>query len=218
MGTNRGLDRSVLLLLVIVIVSIGLFFYRIDRSMRSLARPLQQLQERFEKGVNPNPTPTIVAEPVAIVRQVRSLSRLETACYTVEQVITAETKQGAFSFLVGDRLILIAHGKVIAGIDLRKLDEDDVIVGKDDTVNITLPEAEVFVTTLDTEKTRVYRRETGVFGMSVDLETDARQAAEEKILNAALEDGILEMAQNDAKSYVRSLILSLGFERVRVKY
>ena len=35
-----------------------------------------------------------------------------------------------------------------------------------------------------------------------------------EILNAALEDGILETAQRNAETYVRQLILSLGFSEV----
>jgi hypothetical protein len=52
--------------------------------------------------------------------------------------------------------------------------------------------------------------------MKVDLETEARQAAEEEILKAALEDGILDMAQANAESYIRHLILTLGFKEVHV--
>jgi len=50
--------------------------------------------------------------------------------------------------------------------------------------------------------------------MNPALETEARQAAEEEILDAALEEGILEMAQQNAETYVRGLILALGFREV----
>ena len=50
--------------------------------------------------------------------------------------------------------------------------------------------------------------------MNPTLETAARQAAEEEILKAALEDGILEMAQRNAETYVRNLILTLGFSEI----
>jgi len=38
--------------------------------------------------------------------------------------------------------------------------------------------------------------------------------AEKEILNAAVEDGILDFAQENAETYVTRLILSLGFEKV----
>ena len=54
------------------------------------------------------------------------------------------------------------------------------------------PPAEVFIATLDNQKSYVYDRETGIFTKGVnDLETLARQAAEQEILKAAMEDGIL---------------------------
>jgi hypothetical protein len=80
-----------------------------------------------------------------------------------------------------------------------------------------VPEAEIFVTALSSEQSYVFHRDTGVMGMNVDLETEARQVAEEEIRNAALEDGILDMAQENAETYLRHLILALGFEEVHVR-
>jgi hypothetical protein len=157
-----------------------------------------------------------VPDPVTIIREVRGLSRLETASYTVEKIITAESQQGPFAFLFGDRLILVAHGQVIAGVDLSKIEESDITVDAGGSVEIVLPEAEVFITALDSEQSYVFHRDTGVIGMKVDLETEARQAAEKEILEAALEDGILDMARSNAESYIRHLILTLGFKEVKV--
>jgi len=49
------------------------------------------------------------------VQEVRSLSRLETAQYTIEKVITAETGQGALGALFGDRLISSLTGRLLPG-------------------------------------------------------------------------------------------------------
>lgn len=160
-----------------------------------------------------NPTPTIAVDPVTVILEIRALSRLETASYTIEKIITAESGEGPLGFLFRDRLLLVAHGQVIAGVDLGRMSEDDIqVVG--DRVFVTLPAAEVFVTTLDNDQTYVYDRETALFGQQVDLETLARQAAEGAILEAALEDGILELAQNNAENVIRTLLLGLGFNEV----
>jgi hypothetical protein len=190
-----------------------LIFWSIRLATRPLVHAEQALQEQFDQILNP--TPTIVPDPVTIIRQVRSLSRLETAAYTVEKLITAESGQGPFAFLFGDRLILVAHGQVIAGVDLGKLDESRVTVDEGGVVEVALPQAEVFVTALDSEKSYVFHRDTGVVGMEVNLETEARKAAEEEILEAALEDGILGMAETNAESYIRHFIVTLGFKEVR---
>lgn len=168
-----------------------------------------QVQELF------HPTPTIYPDAVTVVLQVRSLTRLETAQYTIEKVITAETGQGALEALFGDRLLFVAHGQVIAGVDLGLLQSSDVIVSPDGRVTMILPAAEVFVATLDNEKSYVYDRQTGILTKGEpNLETLARQAAEDEIEKAALEDGILNLAQTNAETFVERLLRSLKFTDV----
>jgi len=213
MNSKPNLNTVILLLILLALVAGGI---TLTGSMRRLAQPLEEaeraLQEQWMEITNP--TPTIIPDPVTIIRQVRSLSRLETASYTVEKIITAASGRGAFDFLFGDRLILVAHGQVIAGVDLGKMGEGDIIVGDEGTVVVTLPPVEVLVVALDSQKSYVFDRDTGLIGMNLALETEARQAAEEEILSAALEDGILEMAQRNAETYVRGLILTLGLREV----
>jgi hypothetical protein len=213
MNSKLNLNTVILLLILLALVFGG---FVLVGSMRRLTQPLEEaeraLQEQFEEITNP--TPTILPDPVTIIRQVRGLSRLEAASYTIEKVITAESGQGAFAFLFGDRLILVARGQVIAGVDLAKMGEDAIVVADEGTVVVTLPPAEVLVTKLDNQKSYVIDRDTGLIGMNPALESEARQVAEEEILSAALEDGILEMAQRNAEASVRQLILALGFREV----
>lgn len=162
-----------------------------------------------------NPTPTIYPSAATIIRQVQALARLETAQYSVEKVITAETNQGVLGPLFGDRMIFVAHGEVIAGVDLSKLQEGDIVVGSDGRATVILPAPQVFVATLDNQQSYVYDRETGLFNKGeIDLETQARQVAEQEILKAALEDGILRYAQTNAEGFLRSLLLSFGYSGV----
>jgi hypothetical protein len=216
MNSKINLNTVIMLLILIALVVILVGGFALVGTVRRLAQPLEEaervLQEQFEEIANP--TPTIIPDPMTIIRQVRSLSRLETASYTVEKVITAESGQGAFALLFGDRLILVAHGQVIAGVDLGQMGEGDVIVTDDGMVVVALPPAEVLVVTLNNQDSYVYDRGTGLIGVNPALETEARRAAEEEILNVALEDGILGMAQRNAETYVRQLILALGFREV----
>ncbi len=161
-----------------------------------------------------NPTPTILPDPVTIIREVRTLARLETIKFSLEKIITAEIGQGAFDWLLGDRLIFVAHGEVIAGVDLNKLQAEDLEV-KNGVLYVRLPEAEIFVTSLDNQQSYVYDREKGLLNKGeVDLETKARQTAEREIEESALEDGILELAAQNAESYLDRLFRNLGFPEV----
>ncbi|MFU8773978.1 MAG: DUF4230 domain-containing protein, partial [Anaerolineales bacterium] len=151
-----------------------------------------------------------IVDPVVIIRQVRSLSRLETIQYTIQRVITAEVGGGAFSFLFRDRLLFIAHGYVIAGVDLQKLRPDDIRV-QDNILYIQLPEAEIFVATLDNDKSYIYDRDRGILTRGdIQLETAARRASEHEIRQSALDDGILEVAQQNAENFLYRLLMDLG--------
>lgn len=164
-----------------------------------------------------HPTPTIYPDPVTLIKQIQSLARLETAQYTIEKVITAETRQGALAALFGDRLLFVAHGTVIAGVDLSRVNSQDITVTPEGRVTVILPAAEVFVATLDNDKSYVFDRQTGILTRAdVNLETQARQVAEAEIDKAAREDGILKLAQDNAKSFMQSLLLSLGFTDVTI--
>jgi hypothetical protein len=156
------------------------------------------------------PTPTVYVDPIAIVHQVRSLARLETIQYSVERVITAERGQEVFGRLFGDRLLFVAHGVVIAGVDLQKLGPDDLQV-RNNVLYVKLPEPEIFIATLDNERSYVYDRDTGLLTRGdIHLETTARRTAEQAIRAAALEDGILEQARTNAENYLYRLLMEIG--------
>ena len=216
MNSKINLNTIILVLILIALVFVIVGGFALISTVRHLTQPLERVEQALEEQIEEivHPTPTILPDPVTIIRQVSSLSRLETASYTIEKVITAESGQGAFAFLFGDRLILVAHGQVIAGVDLGKIGEGDITVIEEGKVVVMLPPAEVLVVTLNNQDSYVFDRDTGFIGMNPALETEARQAAEDEILNAALEDGILDMAQQNGEAYMRHLILSMGFREV----
>jgi hypothetical protein len=73
----------------------------------------------------------------------------------------------------------------------------------------------VFSTRLDSARTRVYSRQTGLLvPTDPNLETQVRQEAERQLLAAALADGILRTAQQNATSTITSLLRGLGFDKI----
>ena len=109
--------------LIIIAVMAFSIVWIIRETIQTTVQPVQSMTGELSTSVSSflNPTPTILPDPVTIIRDIRSLARLETIQYTVEKVITAETNQGIFGPLFGDKLIFIARGQVIAGIDLARL-------------------------------------------------------------------------------------------------
>ena len=211
--TILGILTGLILVLLLIVV---LAFSFLSRQFDKAVQPIQEVNNRLSTQVSQflHPTPTILPDPISIVKEVQSLARLETIQYSVEKVITAELNQGTFGSLFGDRLLFVAHGYVIAGVDLSKISADDLkMVG--DTLRVKLPVAEVFVATLDNEKSYVYDRETGLLRKAdTQLESEARRSAEAEILRTATEDGILIQAKTNAETYLLSLLNSLGFSRV----
>src|SRR5580658_1281384 len=155
-----------------------------------------------------------VSQPT-VVDRIQRLQRLETVVYTMDKLVTGAKENPIFpDFLAGDRLLMMVHGEVVAGIDFSNLKPGDVRVdGKQ--IHLHLPAAEVFRTRLDSAKTRVYSRQTGLL-VSTDpnLETQVRQEAERQLEAAALADGILRTAQQNATSTISSLLQGLGFEKI----
>jgi Protein of unknown function (DUF4230) len=109
---------------------------------------------------------------------------------------------------------MLVHGEVVAGIDFSSLKPGDVTVeGKH--IRLRLPAPQMFSTRIDSGKTRVYSRQTGFLVPSdPDLETQVRQEAERQLQEAAMADGILRTAQQNAISTITSLLQGLGFEKI----
>lgn len=210
---RRSILSTILLVLILVVILGGyLAINSLMGNISSVSGNIDKFGTRVSEVLNP--TPTLLPDPVTIIHNVRSLARLETIQYSMEKIITAEVGQGTFGFLVGDKLLFVAHGEVIAGIDLEKLSPNNLSV-TDGVLYVELPPAEIFTATLDNDLSYVYDRETGIFTKgNVELETLARQVAEEEILKAAIESGILVQAKINAENYLWRLFNSLGFPEI----
>jgi hypothetical protein len=155
-----------------------------------------------------------VSQPT-VVDKIQQLQRLETVVYTMDKVVSGEKANPILpNFLAGDRLLMVVHGEVVAGVDFSALKGGDVAVD-DRKVILRLPLAQVFSTRIDNERTKVYSRQTGLLvPVDPNLETQVRQEAERQLQQAALLDGILKTANMNARSTLTSLLQGLGFERV----
>jgi hypothetical protein len=218
---NRNMRAWVFVIGVLVILAFSAIagLYILQQTMQQAQQVIQPVNELTSNMATQvaqvlNPTPTILPDPVTIIHNVRALARLETIQYSVEKVITAENRQGPFGFLFGDRLILVAHGIVIAGVDLEKLGPQDLRL-ENGVLYVTLPNPDIFIATLDNENSYVYDRDTGLLTRGdINLETSARQAAEKEIEIAAYEDGILLQARQNAENYLYRLLRDLGYPEV----
>jgi hypothetical protein len=160
---------------------------------------------------------TRITSEGSVVERIQSLQRLETVVYNMDKIVTGEKDNPLLpDFLAGDRLLMLVHGQVVAGIDFARLGNSDIKVqGK--AVHVHLPNPQVLMTRVDNERTRVYSRDTGILvRVDPNLETQVRQEAERQLLQEAVLGGIMNTARQNARTTVTSLLLGLGFEKVEV--
>lgn len=162
-------------------------------------------------------TTTFDVSSPAVVERIRQLSRLETVVYSLDKIVEGNRDSPYIpSFLVGDKILLVAHGEVIAGIDFSQLKPSDIHINGD-AVELHLPPPQILTTRIDNGRTRVFSRTTGLFVLAdPNLESQTRAAAEQQIGQAALDDGILDKARQNARASVTALLYSLGFHKVAV--
>lgn len=207
---------SVILVVGLLIIA-ALTGYGLVTAVSSAVRPAADVGNSVatQVAVLLPPTPTPLPNGQAVVLAIQSMARLESAQFTIEKVIIKEDGQGALGALFGDRVIFVAHGQVIAGIDLNKMSPGDVSVLPNGKAFVVLPPAEVLVTSIDNDKSYVVDRDTGLFTKgNINLETQARQEAQHEVEQAAIEAGILEHADRNAQNTLRQLLGSLGYTDV----
>ena len=216
---NTGMrNNNLFSLLILIVIIAGAYFIvqTIQQTQQAVTEPFNQVSQANQSLQTQvsnllNPTPTIIPDPVTYINEIRALARLETIQYSVEKVITGETGGGTFQALFGDKILFVGHGTVIAGIDMAKMQPEDMRY-ENGVLTVRLPPAEIFIAALNNEKSYVYDRNTGVLTKpDINLETLVRQSAEQEILKGALEDGILEQAQVNAEAYLLKFFAALGF-------
>lgn len=173
------------------------------------------------RGLTPEPTHSVRSSET-IVTAVRSLARLETASMRLQKVVDLQDQQSRLwgTVVAKDAILLIATADVRAGVDLAGLGPDSVKVDEvRRAVVLTLPRAEVFSVALNSQDTYVYSRTTEVLARhNPQLETRARNLAEEMLGRSAKESDIVQTAEQNAERVVRALLLPLGFAEVEVRW
>jgi hypothetical protein len=152
-------------------------------------------------------------DTATLLQQVKTLSELVTVAYVLEKVIVMEDVK----WFGENRVLMVAHGVVKAGIDLNQVGPGDLQVsGK--SILARLPPAQITDAYLDDQQTKIVERATGLLRVfDKDLEQTARQNAVDDIRRAARNNGILKDADQRARSQLTSLFHRLGFEKVELR-
>lgn len=170
-----------------------------------------------------------IADTPNVVEKIRKISELTTYTYIEEFVVkdkkmlVSEHGSAVTKWLHKDEevtydttyndLVIIIRGKVRAGYDLSKITENHLKIAHD-TISVVLPEPEIFDAIINPSDNDFFIEE----GKWSHEEITALQVGcKEKLLNNAIERGVLERADKSGKEKVESLFKSFGFNVVNVK-
>ena len=161
-----------------------------------------------------------IENTTTVVQQVQTLSDLVTVKYVMQKVeiVDSPPESTLGKFVQGDnKVLLLAQGVVKAGIELKKIKADDVTIsGK--SLTITLPRPQITDAYLDDAQTKVIERTTGFLrSLDKDLEQTTRQFAVDDIRRAAQQSGILNDANDRARTELRTFFQQAGFEPVEFR-
>jgi len=161
-------------------------------------------------GPPPSPRPLNTA---TVLTQVQGLAQLVTVKYVMEKVVVLEDVK----FYGENRVLLVAHGVVKAGVALAKVKPGDIRI-RGQKIVFTLPPATLTDAYLDEDQTQVIEQSTGVLRrFDKDLQQKARAQGLEEIRRAARKSGILEDASERASQQLQFLLHQLGFEEVEIR-
>jgi len=163
---------------------------------------------------------TRVYSSAALLQQVKTLSELVTVQYVIERTVVVEVPPDGVlrqMFAGENRLLMLAHGIVKAGLDLSQVQAGDLQVSKKKVV-LKLPPAQITDAYLDEKQTRIIERSTGFLReFDKDLEQTTRQSAVDDLRRAARAGGILRDADQRARTQLKTLFQQLGFEEVEFR-
>jgi hypothetical protein len=156
----------------------------------------------------PPASPPTILNTATLVQQIQSLAELVTVKYVLEKLVVLEDTR----WYGDNRVLLVAHGIVKAGIDLRRIEPSDLDLDRN-ILQITLPPVSITDVYLDEQKTRVLEHSTGLLrAFNKNLEAEARRQAVDELKHAARQGGIYEDAQLQAQQQLTNLFGRLNLE------
>jgi hypothetical protein len=162
-----------------------------------------------------------------LLQSVRDLARYDAAAGSFQVIVDLEQDAGFLPpAIVGQRTLFVAIGSVDAYVDFSKLGDDAVTVSADRrSAQIRLPHAALDRPNLDHQRSHVYSQDRGLvdrvrafFDQSPNDQAHLYQVAERKIADAATQSGLTDRAEANARTMLRDMLRTLGYQQVSITY
>jgi hypothetical protein len=218
-GPRRGGARAAwrswrtALLLGAAALAALLGFSRLDGLVPSLENPFAR--ESIDRSQPP------------LLQAIQDLSEYRAATGDFQVVVDVEEDTRFVpSFLSGERTQFLAGGSVDASVDFRGLGANAIEVSDDGrSVTVRLPHARLSESRIDPERSYVIARQRGLVeraaSMFSDSPTSERELylrAEDQMAAAAAEGGLVERAEANTVTMLKTMLAPLGYSDVNVVF
>ncbi|MBN1399170.1 MAG: DUF4230 domain-containing protein [Bacteroidetes bacterium] len=154
------------------------------------------------------------SEHLLSVEKIEKMGKLELVKVNIKDVLE-QTGERPF-YLPNAKAVLIIAGEVIAGIDLEKVQKED-ISDSGTELTITLPKPEVLMSKVNHEKSKIYNIEWGGFS-TASLVDEAYKAAERRIIEEALNTGYEETCKNNARTLLTPIFREISGKEINILF
>jgi len=176
------------------------------------------------------PTTTFQSGPV-ILEAIHTQAKLETVAMVFAN--DQDVSKGWGLELIGEvvcreNITYLGYYTVTAGVDLQEITSADILITNDGIpaqtfITITLPAATLMHVEPDTERSRVVHKNASIISQLCgtklpEMVLEAQLKIEEYATNAALQKGILRMAQEQAGLELQKLLYKIGYPNVFLQY
>ena len=160
-------------------------------------------------------TPLSIGESASVVEDIRKIGELSTACYYEEMVVKDSRPAtsgllGLKPFVGNDEIVFIAKGSVRAGYDLSMMRSEDAF-RRGDTLYLRLPPPKLTDVIMNPSDIEAFH-ESGHW--SNEDTAPAKISARSRLIDHALDAGILEKAEKSARENIINVLGALGYRNV----
>ncbi|GAB2779197.1 hypothetical protein GCM10027275_23420 [Rhabdobacter roseus] len=148
-----------------------------------------------------------------VLEEITALGKLELVRYNFKDVVEQEVVK---QWLPNAKAVLIVQGEAIGCVDLTQMRLAD-ITSESQMLVVHLPEPELCVFKIDHERSKVYNTEYA-FLEEAQLVQEGYRQAERQIRQSALEMGILEQTEENARKMLTPMLEKISGRKVLVKF
>jgi hypothetical protein len=167
----------------------------------------------------PKPKDAAPLKTNTVLERIHMAGEFVTAVGCVQTVVRSSDVREWLRLQVGStELLYVGVGQIRAGLNLMEVDEKALTVSGD-KITVTLPLCKVLDAKIDVERSYVFdiRKSLVLSPKAIHLQSAAEKDALKEIREAAIQAGLLEQAQKQAKMLMRYWFEAAGFRTVEFR-